>query len=42
VEGAYPPFSMVDAQGNLQGFDIDIAEALCEAMQAECTLVQSD
>lgn len=42
VEGAYPPFSMVDTQGNLQGFDIDIALALCEAMQAECTLVQSD
>lgn len=42
VEGAYPPFSMVDTAGELQGFDIDIARALCEAMNAECTLVQQD
>lgn len=42
VEGAYPPFSTVDTAGELQGFDIEIARALCEAMNAECTLVQQD
>ncbi len=42
VEGAYPPFSWVDNQGNLKGFDIDIAHALCKAMDAKCTLVQQD
>lgn len=42
VEGAYPPFSSVSPQGELQGFDIDIAKALCEAMKVECTLVQQD
>ncbi len=42
VEGAYPPFSWVDADGELQGFDIDIAWALCEAMEAECVLVPQD
>ena len=42
VEGAYPPFSSVTASGELQGFDIDIANALCEAMGAKCTLVQQD
>lgn len=42
VEGAYPPFSWVEADGQLKGFDIEIAMALCENMGAECTLVQQD
>jgi arginine/ornithine transport system substrate-binding protein len=42
VEGAYPPFSSTTPEGELVGFDIDIAKALCEAMKAECTLVQQD
>jgi len=42
VEGAYPPFSKIDENGELTGFDIDIARALCEEMGAECTLVQQD
>ena len=28
VEGAYPPFSSVEKDGTLVGFDIDIAMAL--------------
>jgi len=42
VEGAYPPFSSVTADGKLVGFDIDIANALCAQVGAECTLVQQD
>ncbi len=42
VEGAYPPFSFVDADGNLGGFDIEIANALCEEMKVECKLVPQD
>lgn len=42
IEGAYPPFSAVSADGTVVGFDIDIANALCEEMGAECTLVQQD
>ena len=42
VEGAYPPFSSVTASGELVGFDIEIANALCEEIGAECTLVQQD
>lgn len=42
VEGAYPPFSAVTTSGELYGFDIDIANALCDEIGASCTLVQQD
>lgn len=42
TEGAYPPFNLLDANGNATGFDLDIAHALCEKMQAECSVVLSD
>ena len=42
VEGAYPPFSEKTASGDLIGFDIDIAMALCEKMNAKCELVEQD
>jgi len=42
VEGAYPPFSFVNPDGTLGGFDIDVAKALGEAMGAEVVLVAQD
>ena len=42
VEGAYPPFSFVQPNGELSGFDIEIAKALGEAMGAEVTLIAQD
>ncbi|MCG8429142.1 MAG: transporter substrate-binding domain-containing protein [Chromatiales bacterium] len=42
TEGAYPPFNMKDASGELIGFDVDIAKALCEQLKAECTIVAQD
>lgn len=42
IEGAYPPFNAVDASGKLYGFDVDIANSLCEKMQAQCVLVAQD
>lgn len=42
VEGAYPPFSYTTADGKLEGFDIDIAKALCKAMGVEYKLVAQD
>lgn len=42
IEGAYPPFSQVNPDGELVGFDVDIAKALVEAMGAEVVLVAQD
>ncbi len=42
VEGAYPPFSEMNAEGNVVGFDIDIANALCNQMGKSCAMVQSE
>jgi len=42
VEGAYPPFSSIEKDGTLVGFDIDIAKALCKEIGAECVLVPQD
>lgn len=42
TEGAYPPFNNVTADGELVGFDVEIADALCAAMQRECEIVAQD
>jgi polar amino acid transport system substrate-binding protein len=41
-EGTNPPFSIINASGELEGFDIDIARALCAKMQAECEITAQD
>jgi len=42
TEGAYPPFNSIDKDGNLVGFDVDIAKALCAAAKLECEFVVQD
>ena len=37
AEASYPPFDFMDAQNKIQGFDVDLANALCKQMPAECT-----
>jgi polar amino acid transport system substrate-binding protein len=39
VEGAYPPFNFIDANNELQGFEVDLLKSLCDAMKATCELV---
>lgn len=42
TEGAYAPFNYVTPDGELAGFDVDIAKALCAELKVECELVQQD
>ena len=42
TEGAYAPFNMMSAEGKPVGFDVDIANALCAEMKADCEIVTQD
>lgn len=42
TEGAYPPFNNLTPDGKLEGFDVDIAKALCEEMKAKCEFVTQE
>lgn len=39
VEGGFPPFNYIDSDNQLQGFDVDVAKALCEAAKLKCEFV---
>nr|WP_321457520.1 transporter substrate-binding domain-containing protein [uncultured Cohaesibacter sp.] len=42
IDGAYPPFNQLSAAGELSGFDVDISNALCDEMKADCEFVIQD
>jgi polar amino acid transport system substrate-binding protein len=42
TEGAYPPFNNLTSDGKLVGFDVDIAQALCDEMKVKCEFVTQD
>jgi polar amino acid transport system substrate-binding protein len=39
VEGAFPPFNYLDSNDQLQGFDVDVAKALCKAAELKCEFI---
>lgn len=38
TEGAYAPFNFTNPDGSLGGFDVDVANALCDKMQVKCEI----
>lgn len=42
TEGAYAPFNYTNADGTLGGFDVEIANALCDKMQVKCEITAQD
>lgn len=42
TESSFKPFSYLDNTGKLIGFEIDLANALCEEMKAKCDIVAQD
>ena len=43
TEGAYPPWNLKDESGKLIGFEIDLANLLCDYMKYfNCTIVEND
>lgn len=41
IEALYPPFDYKSASGELEGFDIDLGNAVCAAAQMECQWVET-
>lgn len=37
MEATYPPFEFMDSSGQIQGYDVDIANAICKKINATCT-----
>lgn len=37
TEASYPPFESIDANNQIVGFDVDLANALCKEIDATCT-----
>lgn len=42
TEGAYAPWNFTGPGGELQGFEIDLANDLCRRMNARCTILAQD
>ncbi|PFW64791.1 ABC transporter substrate-binding protein, partial [Bacillus sp. AFS075960] len=40
IEAAYPPFESKTPAGQLQGFDVDIGNAVCAKLNMKCVWVE--
>jgi arginine transport system substrate-binding protein len=36
MEPSYPPFEQTNAKGEIEGFDVDVAKAICKEISATC------
>jgi len=41
MEATYPPFESIDTDGNIIGFDIDIANNICKKINAKCSFINA-
>lgn len=42
LDGAYPPFASPNTAGELEGFDIDLGEAICAQLKRKCVWVRQE
>jgi len=42
IEGAFPPWNMIDGSGKLSGFDVDLIHDLCDRAKVECELITGE
>ncbi len=42
TEGAYPPWNILQPDGKLAGFEIDLANTLCERAKLKCQIIAQD
>ncbi len=42
TEGAYAPWNFVNSQGQLEGFEVELAAELCERAELDCEIVMQD
>lgn len=42
TEGAYPPYNFINDAGEVDGFERDVGDKLCEIAKLDCTWVKND
>jgi len=42
IEGAFPPWNLMDSTGKLKGLDIDVINDLCARAKVDCELIAGD